>query len=474
MDAEPRQEHLYIDGEWESGDDRIRVNDHTGSGPFAEVVAASERQVDAAIEAADGVTASLRGTTIPERAEWLEAIAAGLADRDDELAEIIVREAGKPITSARSEVRATIERFERAIDEARSLDGEYRQGSTSGHEGWQALVTPEPVGVVVAITPYNYPLSTPALRVAPALAAGNSVVLKPASATPVSTAVLTDVIADVGLPDGALNYVPGHGGEIGETLVGDDRVDAIAMTGSSAAGNQVARQSGMVRLHMELGGNAPAVVFPDADLDLAAADCTRGALKYAGQRCSAVSRVLAHEAVHDDLVEKFDAEMDEWRSGDLFAEETSFGPMISESRATAVEDFIEDARERGARLVRGGGREGNSVEPTLLAEVPPAARVITEEQFGPIIPVTTFETREEALAIANGTDLALDACVFTADYERAHAVARRLDAGAVRINGAPSHGIGDVPYGGNRDSGIGREGLGVTIESFLRTKSIVL
>lgn len=464
----------FIDGEWRGGDTVIDVTDLADGGVFARVSAADQSQAESALAAAEDAQSALAATTVPERVAWLETIAAELRERKAELAEIIVREAGKPIASARGEVESAAERFERAVGEARDLTGEYRQGTTAGHEGWQAITTPEPIGTVLCITPYNYPLSTTALQVAPALAAGNSVVLKPASKTPVSAAILTEIISTTDIPEGGFNFVPGHAGEIGDVLSGSSAVNAIAMTGSSAAGEHVARESGIVNLHMELGGNAPAVVFPDADLDATAGDCAKGALKYAGQRCSAVSRVLAHDAIHDDLVAAINDAMDEWSAGDLFDEETALGPLISTDQADWVEELIEDARGKGARLVRGGERDGRFVEPTLLADVPRDARIVREEQFGPVIPVTRIESADDAVSVANASDLALDAAVFTADHDRAMDVAERIDAGAVRVNGAPSHGLGDVPFGGNERSGINREGIGVTIEQFVRRKSIVL
>ncbi|MFC3476228.1 aldehyde dehydrogenase family protein [Halobacterium litoreum] len=473
-----RRERPYVGGEWVSGGDAVPVTDLADGGTFASVAGADEDDAEAALAAAEAAKAPLRETTIPERVAWLEAIAEGLRARKSELAEVIVREAGKPISSARGEVEQAAERFERAVGEIRHLKGEYREGTTGGHEGWKALVKHEPVGAVLCITPYNYPLATTALQVAPALAAGNAVVLKPASKTPVSAAILADVIAKTDVPDGAFNFVPGKASVVGDKLAGDDRVNAIAMTGSSGAGKHVAKQSGITRLHMELGGNAPEVVFEDADLDEAAAAAAKGSLKYAGQRCSAVSRVLAHESVHDDLVERIDSGMDDWTVGDLFDEDTDLGPLVSEEQADWVEELVEDAIERGATVVRGGERyEENGVhffEPTLLADVPQDARIVHEEQFGPVCAVTTFSDDADAIELANASDLALDACVFTSDYDRALDAAERIDAGAVRINGAPSHGLGDIPFGGNDASGIGREGLDSTIHEFVRKKSIVL
>ena len=473
-----RRERPFVAGEWVSGGDPLSVSDLADGGTFASVEAASAGDAKRALAAADDAQSVLRETTVPERVEWLEAIAEGIRAREDELAEVIVREAGKPISSARGEVESAAERFERAVGEIRHLKGEFRRGTTAGHADWRAIVEPEPIGTVLCIAPYNYPLATTALQVAPALAAGNAVVVKPASKTPVSGAVLAEIVADAGLPDGAFNFVPGESSVVGDPLASDSRVDAIAMTGSSGAGEHVARQSGITRLHMELGGNAPAIVFDDADLDEAAGAAAKGALKYAGQRCSAVSRVLAEESVHDDLVARIDDAMDDWVQGDLFEEDTDLGPLVSAEQADWVAELVDDAVDRGATVVRGGERrEENGVhfyEPTLLADVPRDARIVDEEQFGPVCAVTTVDDEDDAITLANRSDLALDAAVFTTDHDRAMRVAQRVDAGAVRINGAPSHGLGDVPFGGNDASGIGREGLDSTIHEFVREKSIIL
>lgn len=479
QDAIHRRERLYIAGEWRTGEETLAVTDLADGGVFAEVGAATEADAEDALAAAHATKSALRETTIPQRAEWLQSIADGLRERKNELAEVIVREAGKPISSARGEVDSAAERFERAIEEARHLKGEYREGTTAGHEGWQAIVKPEPVGAVLCITPYNYPLATTALQVAPALAAGNAILLKPASKTPISAAILAEIIADAGLPAGAFSFVPGRGSVIGDTLSGDDRLNAIAMTGSSGAGEHVAYESGMVNLHMELGGNAPEIVFPDADLDAAAAAAAKGSLKYAGQRCSAVSRVVAHDSIHDALATKIEDEMANWTQGDLFDEDTDLGPVISEDQAEWIQELVDDAIDQGATLVTGGTYEETAdgvfeYEPTLLTDVPRGARIVQEEQFGPVAAVTTFQSEEDALNLVNSGDLALDACVFTADYDRAMRFANGIDAGAVRINGAPSHGLGDIPFGGNKKSGIGREGLDATIHEFVRKKSIIL
>jgi len=471
------KEHLperLVDDAFEPGDDEIAVTDLAAGGTFTTIGAADPTDARAAVDAAQDAQRQMRESTLVERAEWLETLAEEIANRRDELTEIIVREAGKPISSARGEVDAAVERVERAVEEVHDLQGEYLRGTTDGHEGWEAIVQPEPVGTVLALSPYNYPLSTTLFQVAPAIAAGNSVVLKPATKTPISAAVLSTCVKETGIPEDAFQFVPGRSSEIGDTLAGSDKIDAIALTGSSGAGKHIAKESGMVELHMELGGNAPAVVFEDADLDNAAGGCMEGSLKYGGQRCSAVSRVLAEESVHDELVDRIDDAMEGWVVGDLFDEETNMGPLIDESQAEWVETLVEDALSRSAELVRGGDRDGRLFEPTLLANVPQDARIVHEEQFGPVVAVTTFEEQSEAIDLANADDLGLDACVYTSDYDRARTVADRIEAGTVRINGRPSHGLGDIPFGGVGDSGIGREGIGYTIDAFTETKSIIL
>lgn len=465
---------LYVDGAWEEHADQLEVADLAEGGVFATIAAASTETAERAIEAADRAERLTRETTIVQRARWLETIADEIVAREDTFVDVIVREAGKPISSARSEVTAAAERCRRAAEEARAITGDFIEGSTAGHEGWEAIVKPEPVGTVLVIGPYNYPLLSSVLHVAPAIAAGNSVVLKPSSTTPISGAVLTECIEMAGLPAGAFNFVPGRSGDIGDRLAGDDRVNAIAMTGSAEAGKRIARQSGTVELHLELGGNAPAVVFPDADIGAVVEACAQGALKYAGQRCSAISRILVHASVHDQVVDRLNAEMDAWVVGDLFDEATAVGPLVSDAQAAWVDRLVQDAVSRGADLVRGGEPDGSWYPPTLISNVPHDARILREEQFGPVAVLTAVASEDEAVALANASDLALDAAVFTQDYERALRTADRIDAGAVRINGAPSHGLGDVPFGGNGDSGIGREGIGSTIETFTRTKSVVL
>jgi glyceraldehyde-3-phosphate dehydrogenase [NAD(P)+] len=474
-----QQKPLYIGGEWSSGADTIPVTDLSNGGTFAQIAGADEEQALDALAAADNVKPTLRETTVPQRCEWLESIACGIESRKEELTEVIVREAGKPVSSARSEVDSAVERFRRAKEEVRSLKGEFREGTTDGHEGWQAIVKHEPIGAVLCITPYNYPLATMALQVAPALAAGNAILLKPSSKTPISASIIAEIVTETGLPDGAFNFVPGYSSAIGDTLASDDRINAIAMTGSTGAGKHIARVSEMVNLHMELGGNAPVIVYPDADLDDVTTSVAGGTMKYAGQRCSAVSRVVVHESVHDALAKQLDAELDEWEVGDLFDETTDLGPVISRDQASWIQELVDDAVERGATLVRGGEfyeteTDVYAYEPTLLTDVPRDARIVHEEQFGPVAALTTFADEDDALNLVNDCDLALDGAVFTNDYDRALRVAEKIDAGGVRINGAPSHGLGDIPFSGNKDSGIGQEGLHETIEQFIRTKSIIL
>jgi len=474
-----RETRLYVAGEWRGGASTMSVTDLATGGQLADVATADESIVDDALTVAEETEPALAAASIPERVEWVSEIAAGLADRRADLAETIAREAGKPIVSARSEVDSAVERFERASEEIRALFGEYREGTTASHDGWRAIVAHEPVGTVLCVAPFNYPLATLALQVAPALAVGNAVVVKPSSRTPLSALGLARAVEESPVPDGALHVLPGRSSQIGDALAGDERVETIAMTGSTRAGKAVADEAGLTTLHMELGGNAPAIVFEDADLDAVAADVASGALSFAGQRCSAVSRVLVVEQVRDELVDRIDAAVHGWTVGDPLDDETDLGPLISGSQARFVQELVDDAVSRGAHIRCGGTYTEDPegvfyYEPTFIADVPRDARLVREEQFGPVLPVSTVDSVADAVALCNDGDLALDASVYTADYDRALSVADRVDAGTVRINGAPSHGIGDVPFGGNENSGIGREGLYTAIEDYVRRKSIIL
>lgn len=472
--ASTQMRGLYIDGKWIEGSDTHQVDDLSKDTTLAEITVAGPAEIETALSAAHNVKRRMRKTTVVERTNWLEQIAQGIEDRQEELAETIVREAGKPISSARSEVSSAAERFSRAAEEARAITGEFRNGTTTGHEGWEAIVKPEPMGTVLCISPYNYPVATVALQVAPALAAGNSVLLKPSSKTPISASILIDIITSVDLPERAINFIPCPGSVLGEVIKNDDRINVIAMTGSTSAGKQIASNSNITKLHMELGGNAPVIVFPDTDIPTAATECTNGAFKYSGQRCSAVSRVLVHKDVYKQFIECVRREIDMWETGDLFDEETKISPLISEEEAIRVESLINETIEDGATLVTGGDRDGIYVSPTLLRDVSSSARIMREEHFGPVMPVAPFTNREEALEIANSGSLSLDAAVYTETYDRALTTVDALDAGAVRINGTPSHGLGDIPFGGNQESGIGREGLHTTIQEMTRTKSVIL
>jgi len=470
---------VYIDGNWRSTAEEISVR-HFEDETFdkskhtypSHYTAADNDDVKEAVRVA---SSAADGLTIVERANMLEELAELVQENKQYLTECIIKEAGKPISSARGEVEATIERFNRAVEEVRALNGTYQEGTTSSHEDWQSIVKPVPLGAIGVISPYNYPLLTTVLQVAPALAAGNGVVIKPSSKTPGPSVILAELFDTTEFPSSLLNVVVGDGETIGTALAQSD-IDMVALTGSTTAGQTVASNTSVTRLQMELGGNAPALVFPDADTDEAASECVAGSLKYGGQRCSAVSRIIAHEKIVDELVENIMREVktNNWGLCGLYNENTKMAPLIDETQAEWVGTLIDDAVEKGASVELGGERHNEFFEPTVLTNVPHNARIITEEQFGPVVVITNAETEQEMMKLANGGELTLDASLFTNNHSRIMRCSDKINAGTVRVNGAPSHGLGDVPFGGMNKSGIGRQGLHVTIENMLTTKSIIL
>ena len=337
-----------------------------------------------------------------------------------------------------------------------------------------ADVLREPLGVVLsAIAPFNYPLYITATKVIPALLAGNSVVVKTSSKDPLSFLLFsTGALELAGIPNGTLNVITGPG-VIGEYMAGNGKISMLTFTGSTEIGKKLSQVAGLKRLHMELGGKGSAIVLSDADLDLAAAETVKGALSYSGQRCDAISRVLVDQKIAEVFVSKVLKETEAYKLGNPRDPSVKIGPLIDQSAAEAVHNLVIDAVEKGAKLLTGGRREGNYYYPTVLDHVPFDAKIAWEETFGPVIPVMRVKDVDEAIELVNKSKYGLDSCVFTNDINLARKVAKRLEEGEITVNAAPRHGVGYYPFGGNKDSGIGREGIGYSIEEMTRLKTIV-
>jgi glyceraldehyde-3-phosphate dehydrogenase [NAD(P)+] len=469
---------LLVGGEWRPAAGNEVFEDHSpiDASVIARVAKASAEDVESAIAAAREAREGLRGLPASARLELCQRAADILDEHFDSFVAAIVTDLGKTPEQASSEVKATRERLGLAREEVRKIFGEYLPGDWIGDTaGKSAIVLREPVGTVAAFGPFNYPLFLVASKIIPALAAGNTAVAKAPSEAPIALVMFARVLEEAGLPPGVLNVITGPGREIGDTLASHPDVSMVSFTGSTAVGRAIAAGAGPKPMHLELGGNAAAIILADADLELAVEKSVLGAFKNAGQRCDAVSRVLVEESIYDAYLERALKEVERWPVGDPRAEETKVGPMVNEGAAERVNQLVEDAVAKGARRMAGGGVADAYHEPTALADVPVEADIFWEETFGPVLTVAPVADLTTALELANRSRYGLDSAVFTSNLEAAWRAARALECGQVTINDAPAHGVGHFPFGGRKpDSGIGREGLGYSIDECTVLKTVVM
>src|SRR6266487_5565245 len=468
---------LFINGESTeptSGELRDLTEPATGA-PLARVAMAKEQDVDRAVEAARAALEGPWGKTPPtERSRLLHALADALAANRKELCELEVRNVGKAISSVKAEHAQAVENFRFYASAIASIGG--RSNSIGGSLLFYSLK--EPVGVAGQIIPWNYPLMMTTWKLAPALAAGCTVVLKPDSATPLSALRMAELAAEVGFPPGTINVVPGPGTTVGAYLVRHPGVDKIAFTGSTATGSEIMGLASdpIKRLTLELGGKSPNIVFADANLDDAIPSSVWSIYYSAGQSCEARSRVLVEAPLYEDFVAKFAEAAKQLRVGDPLEAETQVGSLISVEHRDKVHGFVEQGCEEGAEVVAGGeplDGKGAFYPPTVLANVDNRMAVAQEEIFGPVVTITPFEDEKDAARIANDVRYGLMATVWTGDPARGHRLARRIKAGTVGIN-MPYTAFPGIPFGGYKQSGFGRE-LGLdTLELYLETKSVIV
>lgn len=464
---------ILLGGNWVSLEERIEVRSPIDDATIATVPSASEREALQAVESSFANRSAIRTIPAVHKIEIFQRARELLLENKDSFISTLVLEAGKPRSSAEGEVKATAERLKLTPEEYGAIRGEHIPGDWSEETvGTSADVLREPLGVVLAISPFNYPLYITATKVVPALLAGNAVVVKPSSQDPLSFLMFARILEVAGIPPAALNVITGRG-PIGEILAGQEKVNMVTFTGSTEVGKRLARAAGLKRLHMELGGKGCAIVLEDADLDLAAKETVKGSLSYSGQRCDAVSRVFVQQNVASIFIGKVLAEVESYTVGDPREQTTTIGPLINRSAVERVHALVTDAIDRGAKLLTGAKFDGNYYYPTVLDEVPLDAKIMWEETFGPVIPITRVNGVDEAIELANKSRYGLDSCVFTNNINLARKVAKRLEEGEVTVNAAPRHGVGYYPFGGNKDSGLGREGIGHSIEEMTRLKTIV-
>jgi acyl-CoA reductase-like NAD-dependent aldehyde dehydrogenase len=409
------------------------------------------------------------------RAEILVRVAGGLGRRHDEVARLISNEAGKPMKAARVEARRGMSTFTFAAAEARRLAGEMvPMDASQAGEGKLAFTFRDPIGVVGAITPFNFPLNLVAHKVAPALAAGCAVVLKPASQTPLSALLLAELLNDAGLPPGWMNVVAGPAGEIGDVLVEDGRVRALTFTGSGAVGWKLAERTARKRVLLELGNATPVIVAADADLELAAEKLAANAFSYAGQSCISVQRIYVAREAYDAFVGAFLPRVERLVLGDPGDDDTDVGPVIDDDARERILDWIGEARDAGASVLTGGDVVDGLIRPTVIADAGPELRVSCEEVFGPVATVNAVDGLDEAVRLANGTRYGLQAGVFTRGLDTALTLARSLEFGGVTVNEAPTFRADQMPYGGVKDSGNTREGPAYAVRALTEERLVVI
>jgi len=467
--------NLFIGGKWiDSARTAEVTNKYTGKA-FATVAQAGETEVRQAIAAAESAAPVIAALPIHKRAAMLGKAAQLLQQRHDEISRVIAQEAGKAIKFARVEASRAIDTFTLAAEEAKRIHGQtVPLDAVAAGEGFFGFWHRKPLGVIAAITPFNFPLNLVAHKVAPALAAGNAVVLKPAGTTPLTSALLCEILQEAGLPDGAINFVPGPGSSVGDALVSDPRVAMVTFTGSPPVGRHILAKAGIKRVTLELGNTAPVIVASDADLDWAAKRCAFGAFYYSGQVCISTQRVYVAAPIFDEFTDRLVAATKQMAVGDPLDERTEVGPMIQQSEAERIERWVNEAKVGGARVLVGDKREGSIYWPTLLRDVQPEMNVMAQEAFGPVASVVPYVTFDEALRLADRTAYGLQAAVFTRDIDSVLTAMNRLNFGGVIVNEVPSFRVEHMPYGGNRQSGLGREGVAFAIEEMTSIQMVAI
>ena len=465
---------FLVNGEWRSSTVKRPVFNPFQNAPSGEVCQAGAKDIDEAIGAAEEAFQATRKLSAFARSAILAAVSAGVEKRKEEFARMITVETGKPITFSRAEVDRSIFNFTTAAEEAKRIGGFVLPLDVAAdNDNRTAIVRRFPLGVIGAITPFNFPLNLVAHKVGPAIAAGNTVVLKPSSNAPRTALMLGEVFESTPLPKGAMNILPCMGSEA-EQLITDKRVKMLSFTGSPVVGWGIKTRAGKKRVTLELGGNAGVIVAADANLEYAVRRIIQGAFGNAGQSCISVQRIYLHESIADAFIEQFVKMTRSIAVGDPMNERTVVGPMIDEQAAKKIESWIAEAVKGGARLLCGGERKGAVLQPTILAEVDPTLKVSCQEVFAPLVTIDRFREFKEAVELVNASIFGLQAGIFTNNAQDIFYAYRELEVGGVIVNDASSYRMDHMPYGGVKESGLGREGIRSAIEEMTEMKLLAL
>ncbi|MES9794994.1 aldehyde dehydrogenase family protein, partial [Bacillus toyonensis] len=469
--------HLYINGDWKSVNTYKPLYAPYSEETLAEIAQGTEEDVQEAVTSAKNAMKKMNTLTAYDRATILEKVAQIMDERREEFAEIIAKEAAKPIRAARGEVDRTVLTYKFAAEEAKRIYGETLPlDAAPGADGRIAYTIRKPIGVIGAITPFNFPLNLVAHKVGPAIAAGNTVVLKPADQTPLSSYALVELFEEAGLPKGALNIISGPGATVGEAIVKNDDVASITFTGSPKVGIGIKEKAGLKRVTLELGSNAAVIIDEDVELTDEIMERVKwGAFVNNGQVCISVQRVFVHEKRMDEFLSKLKKAMETVVVGDPMNEETDVSALISKKDVKRIEMWVQEAIKEGATVLYGGKKRDERIfEPTVLTNVPEHVSVQCQEVFGPVMTVNTFKEFDEAIEKVNHSRYGLQAGVFTNNLFKAMRAIDELEVGGVMINDIPTFRVDHMPYGGVKESGTGREGIKYAIEEMTEMKLVCI
>jgi len=473
--ATTKAHRLYVGGQWVEDKTTLDVIDKYTGETIGVVPAASRETVDRAIAAAHAAFPGYARMPAHRRFRILEKASQLLAKHQDEIAATICREAGKAWKYSVGEVSRAVETFQFSAEEAKRVHGETvpMDASTAG-EGRMGFYLRCPVGVVSAITPFNFPLNLVAHKVGPALAAGCAVILKPASTTPLTALRLAEILEEAGVPPGVFNVVVGSGGTVGEWLTTDPRVAKISFTGSPPVGEAIIRKAGLKKVTMELGNNSGTIIEPDADLGAAIPRCVVSAFANSGQVCISLQRLYVHRSIAAEFTRRFVEATAKLKVGNPLDRDCDVGPMIDEAEAKRAESWIKEAVAEGARVLIGGKRDGRILQPTVLANARPEMKVMCQEAFAPLVSLYEYDTFEDAVRMVEDSPYGLQAGVYTNDLRKAFHAVDRINAGGVMINDTSIFRVDHMPYGGNKMSGLGREGVRFAVEEMTTIKMVMI
>ena len=464
---------MLIGGTWLDKEEKIHVYDPQDNSLFATVPKATKEDVLFAIEAAKEGARIAAAMPVHERIEILNKAADYVRDHSEFFAETIASEGSKTITEARLETSRCVETLRISAEEARRINGEtIAFDQMPGSEDRVGYYYKFPIGIIAAITPFNDPLNLVAHKIGPAIASGNAIIVKPATLTPISAILLAEAFEFARLPNKILSVITGSGREIGDTLVTHPAIRMVSFTGGYETGEQIAKKAGLKKISMELGSNSPVIVLEDADISKTVNSCVSGAFWAVGQNCLGVQRIYIMKSIFDKFVDKFVEQTNQYKVGNKKDELTNMGPLIHEKEAIRIEEWVNEAIEKGAILLTGGKREGAFYTPTVLTNVPSNAKIAKEEVFGPVVLLFPISSLEEAIEQSNDVNYGLQAGIFTKNITLAFQAIQNLDVGGIIVNDSSDYRIDGMPFGGVKGSGLGREGVKYTIQEMTEPKVV--